>query len=149
LGGERRDCHEPAQLVSVTLFRARATAAIYYVAPNGSDAAGTPGTRVAPLPRGRAQAAALPGATAYFLAGVYKHTVATSTCVTPMDTVNAVILDKSGTSGRPSRSWAYFGETPASRCRSLGGQRQRLQGGRLRQSADERAGEAFAVRHLL
>ena len=88
-----------------------AQAATYYVAPNGSDAVA--GTEAAPFASwARAQMAAAAGDTVYFRGGVYKYTAATSTCSSQTATVNAVVLDKSGTSGNPIRYWAYPGETP-------------------------------------
>lgn len=90
-----------------------ASAATYYVAPNGSDTAAGAGTEAAPFATwSRAQAAAGPGDTVYFRKGVYRFTAATATCKSATDTVNAVVLDKSGTSGNPIRYWAYPGETP-------------------------------------
>ncbi len=90
-----------------------ARAATYYVAPNGSDAAGVPGTLAAPFASwARAQTAANPGDTVYFRGGLYRYTDATSTCTSATATVNAVVLSKSGTSGSPIRYWAYPGETP-------------------------------------
>ncbi len=88
-----------------------ASAATYYVAPNGSDTAA--GSEAAPFASwARAQTAAAPGDTVYFRKGIYKYTDATSTCSSGTATVNAVVLSKSGTSGNPIRYWAYPGETP-------------------------------------
>jgi Right handed beta helix region len=88
-------------------------AATYYVAPNGSDAAGVPGSEAAPFASwARAQSAAGPGDTVYFRGGVYRYKDATSVCSSGTATVNAVVLNKSGTAGSPIRYWAYPGETP-------------------------------------
>jgi hypothetical protein len=88
-----------------------ASAATYYVAPNGSDSVA--GTQAAPFASwARAQTAAVPGDTVYFRGGIYKYTTATSTCTSGTATVNAVILNKSGAPGTPIRYWAYPGETP-------------------------------------
>jgi hypothetical protein len=90
-----------------------AMSATYYVAPNGSDAAGTAGTEAAPFASwARAQTAAAAGDTVYFRGGNYKYSDATSTCASGTATVNAVVLDKSGAPGSPIRYWAYPGETP-------------------------------------
>jgi MYXO-CTERM domain-containing protein len=88
-----------------------ASAAVYYVAPTGSDTAA--GTQAAPFASwARAQTAASAGDTVYFRAGTYKYTDATSNCSSTSATVNAVVLSKSGTSGSPINYWAYPGETP-------------------------------------
>lgn len=89
-----------------------AGAATYYVAPTGSDAAA--GTMAAPFASwARAQTAATAGDTVYFRAGTYAYTEATSTCGGNTGaTVNAVVLSKSGTAGKPINYWAYPGETP-------------------------------------
>jgi hypothetical protein len=88
-----------------------AKAATYYVAPNGSDSAA--GTETAPFASWtHAQAAASPGDTVYFRGGTYKYTNATSTCSSATATIDAVVLNKSGTSGNPIRYWAYPGEKP-------------------------------------
>ena len=72
-----------------------------------------PGHRAAPFASwARAQTAAAPGDTVYFRGGVYRYTDATSTCTSGTATVNAVVLNKSGTAGNPIRYWAYPGETP-------------------------------------
>ena len=43
---------------------------------------------------------------------IYRYTDATATCTSTTATVNAVVLSKSGASGKPIRYWAYPGETP-------------------------------------
>ena len=89
-----------------------ARAATYYVAPGGDD--GNAGTMDAPFATwGRAQTAAAAGDTVYFRGGTYKYTTATATCGgSTTATVNAVVLSKSGASGKPINYWAYPGETP-------------------------------------
>jgi hypothetical protein len=105
-----------ARIVALTLaFFASltASAATYYVAPSptGSDTAA--GTQTAPFASwARAQTAAAAGDTVYFRAGTYRYTDATSTCTSTGATVNAVVLSKSGTSGKPIKYWAYPGENP-------------------------------------
>ncbi|TDD03294.1 pectate lyase, partial [Nonomuraea diastatica] len=58
----------PTALASTSVTVANAAAAVYYVAPNGSDSAS--GTQAAPWASiARAQAAAQPGDTVYFRGG--------------------------------------------------------------------------------
>lgn len=89
-----------------------ARAATYYVAPTGDDASA--GSMDAPFATwGRAQTAAAAGDTIYFRGGTYKYTTATATCGgSTTATVNAIVLSKSGASGKPINYWAYPGETP-------------------------------------
>jgi len=89
-----------------------ARAATYYVAPTGDD--GNAGTMDTPFATwGRAQTAAAAGDTVYFRGGTYKYTTATSTCGgSTTATINAIVLSKSGTSGKPINYWAYPGEKP-------------------------------------
>ena len=109
----RPRCIALAAFVAFSGATLSARAATYYVAPGGSDAAGVAGTEAAPFASwARAQTAAAPGDTVYFRGGVYRYTDATSTCTSGTATVNAVVLDKSGTSGNPIRYWAYPGEAP-------------------------------------
>lgn len=89
-----------------------ATAATWYVAPDGDDAAA--GTLAAPWKSfARAQAGASAGDTVYFRGGAYFYTAALNACASRTDTVNAISLDKSGAPGKPIRYWAWPGETPA------------------------------------
>jgi hypothetical protein len=95
----------------VALPRTAAAASTYYVSPTGSDSAA--GTEAAPFASwAKAQSVAMPGDTVYFRGGTYAYTDALTTCASPTDTVNAVLLSKSGTSGNPIRYWAYPGEHP-------------------------------------
>ena len=88
-----------------------ASAATYYVAPSGDDAAA--GTQAAPFKSfAHAQDVAAPGDTVYFRGGVYAYTAATSNCATRRAIVSAVVLNKSGEDGKPIRYWAYPGEAP-------------------------------------
>jgi hypothetical protein len=88
-----------------------ASAATYYVAPNGSDAG--LGTLASPwLTFARAQAAAEANDTVYFRGGDYVFTAGLNTCASMTDTVNVITLDKSGAADKPIRYWAYPGETP-------------------------------------
>ncbi len=88
-----------------------ALAATFYVAPTGSDTAA--GTQDAPFASwARAQTAASPGDTVYFRGGTYRYTDATSTCTSGTATVDAVVLSKSGASGKTINYWAFPGETP-------------------------------------
>jgi len=88
-----------------------ASAATYYVAPSGSDAAA--GTLAAPWATiAHAQAVAAPGDTVYFRGGAYVFHGGVNACASMTDTVNAVALNKSGQAGKPIRYWAYPGEKP-------------------------------------
>ncbi len=88
-----------------------AAAAVYYVAPHGSDNAA--GTQTAPWASiARAQTTAQPGDTVYVRAGTYAHTRANSGCANQRAKVDAITLNKSGSSGNPIRYWAYPGEKP-------------------------------------
>ena len=60
----------------------------------------------------KAQSVAAAGDTVYFRGGRYKYTDATKTCTSTSDTVNAVVLNKSGASGNPINYFAYPGEKP-------------------------------------
>ncbi len=92
--------------------RGAAAASTYYVAPTGDDS--NAGTMAAPfLSWGHAQSVAAPGDTVYFRGGRYKYSAATTNCGgSTSATVNAVILNKSGTSGNPINYFAYPGEKP-------------------------------------
>jgi hypothetical protein len=84
---------------------------VYYVAPNGSDSAA--GTQTAPWASiGHAQAVAQAGDTVYFHGGTYAFSQANSACKSQTDRVDAITLNKSGTSGNPIHYWAYPGERP-------------------------------------
>lgn len=90
---------------------ALALAATYYVAPGGSDTAA--GTLAAPWKTlSRAQTAAVAGDTVYLRGGTYKITSGANTCASQTDTVNAILLNKSGSTSNPIRYYAYTGETP-------------------------------------
>lgn len=83
----------------------------YYVAPNGSDSAA--GTQAAPWASiARAQSVAQAGDTVYFRGGTYAYTRANSGCSSQTARVDAITLNKSGSSGNPIRYWAYPGEKP-------------------------------------
>jgi hypothetical protein len=88
-----------------------AASQVYYVAPNGSDSAA--GSQTAPWASiARAQAVAQAGDTVYFRAGTYTYTRANSGCASRTARVDAITLNKSGSSGNPIRYWAYPGEKP-------------------------------------
>lgn len=90
---------------------APAFAAIYYVAPNGTDSAA--GTQAAPWASiAHAQTRALPGDTVYFRGGKYAYTAGVNSCASRTAIVDAITLNKSGSAGQPIRYWAYPGETP-------------------------------------
>ncbi|GAA3465364.1 carbohydrate-binding protein [Saccharothrix longispora] len=102
-----------ALAVSTVIAPGTAAAAgnTYYVAPAGDDSAA--GTQSAPFASiARAQAVATPGDTVYFRGGTYAYTRANSACASRTARVDAITLNKSGTSGNPIRYWAYPGEKP-------------------------------------
>jgi hypothetical protein len=83
----------------------------YYVAPNGSDSAA--GTQADPWASiAHAQAVVAAGDTVYFRGGTYAYTRATTSCASQTARVDAITLNKAGTSGNPIRYWAYPGEKP-------------------------------------
>ncbi|SED07496.1 hypothetical protein SAMN04489727_6295 [Amycolatopsis tolypomycina] len=83
----------------------------YYVAPSGSDSAA--GTQSAPWASvAKAQSVAQAGDTVYLRGGTYTYTRANKACASGTDRVDAITLNKSGSSGNPIRYWAYPGETP-------------------------------------
>ncbi|MFE9449724.1 right-handed parallel beta-helix repeat-containing protein [Streptomyces sp. NPDC006739] len=84
---------------------------VYYVAPTGSD--GAAGTEAAPWASiAHAQSVAQAGDTVYVRGGTYSYTGADSGCRSQTDRVDAITLNKSGSSGHPIRYWAYPGERP-------------------------------------
>jgi len=81
------------------------------VAPAGNDS--NAGTQDAPFASiAKAQSAAAAGDTVYFRGGTYSYTAGTNTCTSQTDTVNAIVLNKSGTAGNLIQYFAYAGETP-------------------------------------
>src|ERR1700749_3762895 len=75
-------------------------ASVYYVSPSGSDSAA--GSQSAPWKNiAHAQRAVSAGDTVYFRAGTYSYTAATTSCSSQTATVDAVTLNKSGSSGSP------------------------------------------------
>ncbi|MEC5386560.1 pectate lyase PelN [Uliginosibacterium sp. H3] len=88
-----------------------ATASTYYVSPSGSDTAA--GTLAAPWKSvTRAQTTAVAGDTVYIRGGTYSIKAGVNTCASQTDTVNAILLDKSGSTSKPITYAAYSGETP-------------------------------------
>ncbi|MGY0055772.1 right-handed parallel beta-helix repeat-containing protein [Streptomyces sp. LZ34] len=84
---------------------------VYYVAPNGSDNAA--GTQAAPWASiAHAQAVVGAGDTVYFRGGTYAYTHGINSCKSQTDRVDAITLNKSGSSGNPIRYSAYPGENP-------------------------------------
>jgi hypothetical protein len=95
----------------VVLAPLGARAATYYVAPSGSDTAA--GSEAAPwATMAHAQSVAAAGDTVYFRAGTYSYTAGTTTCSSQTATINGIVLNKSGQSGRLIQYWAYPGEIP-------------------------------------
>ncbi len=86
-------------------------AATYYVAPDGSDNAS--GALNAPFASwAKSQSAVSAGDTVLFRAGTYAYTKAMGACGSRTASVNAVSLDKSGSSGKPIHYMAFPGEQP-------------------------------------
>lgn len=99
--------------LAALIIPALAQAKTYYVAPSptGSDSNG--GSEAQPFASiAKAQTAATAGDTVYFRGGTYAFTAGTNTCSSQTATVNAVVLNKSGTAGNLIHYWAYAGETP-------------------------------------
>ncbi|WP_030434453.1 right-handed parallel beta-helix repeat-containing protein [Actinoplanes subtropicus] len=101
-----------AATVAVTAGTSDAAAGgVYYVAPNGND--GAAGTLAAPWASiAHAQSVAQAGDTVYVRGGSYAFTRATKSCASQTAQVDAITLNKSGSSGNPIRYWAYPGERP-------------------------------------
>ena len=94
-----------------TAAGAPAAGRVYYVAPSGSDSA--QGTQSAPWASiAHAQSVAQPGDTVYFRGGTYAYTHADSSCKSQTADVDAITLNKSGSSGAAINYWAYPGERP-------------------------------------
>jgi hypothetical protein len=90
---------------------AHAAGAAYYVAPNGSD--GAAGTLSAPWASiAHAQTVAGAGDTVYVRGGTYSYSHGTTGCASQTATVDAITLNKSGSSGSPISYAAYPGEKP-------------------------------------
>lgn len=88
-----------------------AHAAMYYVAPAGSDSAA--GTEAAPWKTmAKAQTMAAAGDTILFRAGTYAYTAGTTTCSSGTANISGVLLNKPGTAGNLIKYWAYPGEVP-------------------------------------
>ncbi|MEU5641313.1 right-handed parallel beta-helix repeat-containing protein [Streptomyces milbemycinicus] len=115
----------PALLVSVVTFLLTpltiapssaatsnaAAATVYYVAPNGSDNAA--GTQAAPWASiAHAQSVVGAGDTVYFRGGTYSYTHGINSCKSQTDRVDAITLNKSGSSGSQIHYLAYPGERP-------------------------------------
>jgi hypothetical protein len=102
----------PVVVVAVSATGSDAAAGLtYYVAPTGSDSAA--GTQAAPWASiARAQTAAQAGDTVYLRGGTYAYTRANTTCASRTAQVDAITLNKSGSSGNPIRYWAHPGERP-------------------------------------
>ena len=98
-------------LLVVLAPRGAQAASTYYVAPGGSDSAA--GSQAAPWATiAHAQSVAAAGDTIYFRAGTYSYAAGTTTCSSQTATINAIVLNKSGTSGNLIHYWAYPGEIP-------------------------------------
>jgi MYXO-CTERM domain-containing protein len=103
--------NQAVTVVSVLLAPLMARAATYYVATTGKDSAA--GTEAAPwASMAHAQSVAAPGDTVYFRDGTYAYTSGLTSCGSSTSTVNAILFNKSGTSGNRINYWAYAGEKP-------------------------------------
>jgi len=88
-----------------------ASASTYYVSATGSDSAA--GTLASPWKTlTHAQAKVSAGDTVYIRGGTYTITAGVNSCASQTDTVNAILLSKSGSTSSPIRYYAYPGETP-------------------------------------
>ena len=97
--------------LALGLLSTGAFATIYYVAPGGSQ--NPDGTRERPFATwAEGQTAASAGDTVYFRAGTYIYTRATSSCGSQTALVSAIVLNKSGSSGKMIHYMAYPGEKP-------------------------------------
>ncbi|BCY09550.1 right-handed parallel beta-helix repeat-containing protein [Actinoplanes sp. L3-i22] len=95
--------------IAVAVPSAAHAAAVYYVSPGGSDSAS--GTIAAPWKTiAKAQSVAAAGDTVNFRAGTYAYTAATTSCSSQTAVVDAITLNKSGTSGSPISYVNYPGE---------------------------------------
>ncbi|WP_433187404.1 right-handed parallel beta-helix repeat-containing protein [Actinoallomurus sp. CA-150999] len=84
---------------------------VYYVAPTGSDSAA--GTQAAPWATiAHAQSVVAAGDTVYLRGGTYAYTHADAGCKSQTDKVDAITLNKSGSSGNLINYLAYPGEKP-------------------------------------
>lgn len=86
----------------------------YYVAPGGSDAS-TTGSMAQPFASlGHAQSIAMAGDVFYFRGGTYTYTAGTTPCPggSGTATINGVLLNKSGSMGKPISYLAYANEIP-------------------------------------
>jgi MYXO-CTERM domain-containing protein len=100
-----------APLLAALSVPSLAAAADLYVSPTGSDSAA--GTEAAPLSSlARAQELVQPGDTVFLRAGTYAFSAGTTTCKSGTDTISGVVLNKSGSAGKPIRYFAYPGEKP-------------------------------------
>jgi Protein of unknown function (DUF1565) len=101
----------PVAVVATFAGVSHAAGATYYVAPNGSDSAA--GTQSAPWKSiAHAQSVATAGDTVYLRGGSYSYTTATTSCSSQTATVDAITLNKSGSSGSPINYVNYPNEKP-------------------------------------
>jgi hypothetical protein len=102
-----------ASALGILLLPVSANAATYYVAPAPTGSDSNAGTMAAPFATfAKSQTVAKAGDTVYFRAGTYAYTAGLTTCASTTDTINAILISESGTSGNPINFWAYPGETP-------------------------------------
>jgi hypothetical protein len=98
-------------ILGLAMAFSTAHASTYYVSTSGSDS--NSGTKSAPWASiAHAQSVVSAGDTVYIRGGTYAITAGVNTCASETDTVDAILLSKSGSSGSPIKYWAYTGETP-------------------------------------
>ncbi|MEV0400108.1 right-handed parallel beta-helix repeat-containing protein [Actinoallomurus sp. NPDC050550] len=96
---------------AITAASSAAAGKVYYVAPTGNDSAA--GTQAAPWATvAHAQSVVTAGDTVYLRGGTYAYTHADSSCKSQTDKVDAITLNKSGSSGSLINYLAYPGEKP-------------------------------------
>ncbi|WNM31730.1 right-handed parallel beta-helix repeat-containing protein [Streptomyces sp. Li-HN-5-11] len=96
---------------TATVSSAAAGGRVYYVSPTGSDSAA--GTQSAPWKTiAHAQSVVQAGDTVYFRGGTYAYNRADAGCRSQTDRVDAITLNKSGSSGSLINYLAYPGEKP-------------------------------------
>jgi hypothetical protein len=100
-----------AVIGSGTAAGSPAAGRVFFVAPAGSDSAA--GTQAAPWASiAHAQTVVQPGDTVFFRGGTYTYTRANKACASQTDRVDAITLNKSGSSGNLIHYWAFPGEKP-------------------------------------
>jgi hypothetical protein len=98
-------------IISAFSLLAPLSASTYYVSPSGDDSKN--GTIEQPFASwAKAQTAVFAGDTVFFRSGIYRYTSATTRCASQTASVSAIVVSKSGTSGKMIHYIAYPGENP-------------------------------------